>query len=986
MNEIPAWILKLNRFEPTHFLFSIFLPRYIRKKLQGKLPEGLEATLNAVFFRDAIGNVDTDNDGEPDAFQLPFTNHWFDQRLLKLRASINGIPVPDDKVYLKASKKLFPSAKIREIDFAPGEIVNCYFIDIVLPDGIHFLSLHIVLEYCEATIPMPIMVRNGRADFVFLSPYSLPDVPDRELRIHFIPHVHYDAEWLQPHTVFEEIGARNLYEMLRIMNRNEFYTFVIDQCAYLKPFKTKHPKAFDEIRKLVDAGRIEPVCGMYAEPDTNLPCGESLVRQVVAWQKFARDNFGKISSCGWLIDSFGQSAQLPQILSLAGVRYHVFFRQGRNDIPSEFLWEGLDGTRILTHWMPLAYSAAYPLVEDQAIAEKRLGAALNTLAGKATSPEIFCPHGNDHARPQSTAPKFIALWNDSHPKAQARFSLPSKFFESIPKDKLQVIRGDFTGIFTGTYSSRINLKILNRQAEVALMEAERAGMLLSHLTGAPPPVFDEAWELVMFNQFHDIICGCCTDEVARGAEERFRRAIVQADDFTERALHELAENINTDGLQNPLMIFNPIPREREELVTATLYLQPGMKNFILTDGDTEIPYQVLERRNYADGTVKSAIIAFCASAPALGYRLLEIREGSPSGFSPLAACQENLLENDILAVYFQPEAKLIDRIAHKPTGQEFVFLDAGEMVLEREAGDLYESIGAGHPLRSRHMKFSMEIAENGPLRATAVIRGTIRNTRVEQWLSLSAGSPRLDMMVKVDLQDERYRLRMRFPKMSGDARFAYEVPFGAVERGAGEHAALHWMDVGMGDRGFAIFNFGVPAHALEKDDVYITLVRGSDRIILHPGGSGGLCLGEHTMRLAVYPHDGNWQKACVPARAEEFLFPMRTLQIRVQSSKCKVQSAKLPQIFSLLSLTPDNLILSALCRSEKENAQIIRFYESHGLETKGEIIFGNSAAEFQKINLLEENITGGEIQKTSQKFSPKISPFEIANFAVKSIQ
>ncbi|MEW6202452.1 MAG: glycoside hydrolase family 38 C-terminal domain-containing protein [bacterium] len=995
MNEFPAWLLKLNRFEPSHFFLSLFLPRYIRRKSAGALPEGMEHLLNTVFFRDDIGNVDTNDDGKPDAFQLPFTNHWFDQRLLKLNAAINGIPVPEDKVYFKAGGKLYPSHRTAEIDFAPGEIVNCYFINTVLPDGIHFLSLHIVLEYVEAAIPpLPIVLRDGKADFAVLPPYAPSELPGRDLSVHFIPHVHYDAEWLQPHEVFKEIGGRNLYEMLRIMDRNEYYTFVIDQCAYLKAFKEEHPDAFYEICRYVKEGRIEPACGMYAEPDTNLPCGESLVRQAAAWQNFAIENFGAPSACGWLIDSFGQCAQLPQILSLAGVRYHVFFREGRKELPSEFLWEGLDGTRILTHWMPLAYSAAFPLVEDHGIAEKRLAAALATLADRATSSEIFCPHGNDHARPQSSAPKFIALWNDNHPSARARFSLPSKFFESLPKDDLKTIKGDFTGVFTGTYSSRIDLKILNRQAEVALMEAERIGMLLSNLMGEPSPSLDDAWELVMFNQFHDIICGCCTDEVARGAEERFRIAIVKAKGCTENALRTLADNIGTEGFRNPLLIFNPIPRERIELATAALYFPPLMKEFRIMDGDAEVPYQVIERRNYADGTVKSVVVAFCISVPALGYKVVEVCEGKPSDFAPLATCGENLIENEVLSVHFHPEAKFIDRIKDKRSGQEFLFFDACEMVLERDGGDLYETVGVGRPLRSRYMKFSFEAAESGPMRSAAVIRGAMRNTRIGQRITLTAGSPRLDIEMKVDFRDEGSRLRMRFPTLTRNSKVTYGVPFGAAERGGGEHAAVNWMDVNIGNRGFAVFNVGVPACAVEKDDVYITLIRGSDRILLHPGGRGGFCLGEHSMRLALFPHDGGWQQAHVPARAEEFLLPLRAVQIRkkqgsgfrVRGSGIKIQDSLLPQFFSLFSLMPQNLILSGYHKTRKdEKAQMIRFYESCGQETVGEIKFGGDVVESYKVNFLEEKIADADVHRAGEKLSLKTRPFEIANYIVKFI-
>ncbi|MFH1539744.1 MAG: glycoside hydrolase family 38 C-terminal domain-containing protein [bacterium] len=981
--SLPKWLVRVNRVPVAHEVLSFVLPPVIRRRAGSVLKSGdLEGALGKFFFRGAMGNVDTNKDGVEDAFRFVFTNFWFDQRILGFLVRVDDVLVPDEKLYFRSAGRLYPVGKIANMDFAPGREVECMLVERTLSEGLHFLEIYVQLEYARSALPpLPIVVRDEKADFAFLGEYNPLRLPERPLNIHFIPHVHYDAEWLQPREVFEPLGARNLYEMLRIMEEDGRYTFVIDQCAFLEPFKREHPAAFERIRRLAAEGRIEHACGMYAEPDTNIPCGESLARQAIAWQRFAEENFGGPSACGWLIDSFGQSAQLPQILSLARVKAHVFSRQGREGMPSEFWWEGLDGTRVLAHWMPLGYSAAYPLLEDQEKAEARVEDAAARLAERAASGEIFCPSGCDHARPQAHAPRFVEEWNEKRGEAPIYFSLPSKFFEKLPKDGLQTLRGDFEGVFSGTHSSRIDLKILNRRAETRLLEAERLAAICSRLEGSQPPDFSALWEPVMLNQFHDVICGCCTDNVARGAEERVKAATKNAETEIERSIRKIVDSVDTEGFFNPLLIVNLLPYEREEVVEAELFFPPGFRDFVIADGEDEIPRQVMRREDYADGTVKQARVIFGAKAPALGYRLLDVRKGAPDEYETGMRRGEWSIGNELVEYHFHPEGMYINRAVDRRSGKEFVFLDAGELLMQREGGDLYESVGVGQVLRSRNLRFEMARTEAGPLRARVVVRGKMRDTEIEQEWTLNAGSPRLDLKMRINFGDERYRLRMRFPMMWKDAVFTHGVPFGAMARGGGEWAAVNWADVSGGGCGYSVFNEGIPAHAVEGGDVVVTLLRGADGIFFHPAGRGGLCLGRHEMRLALCLHEGGWREAGVPARAQEFLFPLRAVQVR--RAEGGNAAGKFPASYSLLSLEPRNLILSAICPSAEKDAMLVRIFESQGEKVECKMKFCENINGCAKVDFLEQEMKDGKIEAAGSELSAGIKPFEVATFRLR---
>ncbi|MBU4302477.1 MAG: hypothetical protein KKE56_06920, partial [Actinobacteria bacterium] len=575
------------------------------------LPREALGGLDSFFFRDAIGNIDTDGDGVPDSFRITVTNAWFDQRITGIKLYADGHRVPDARILFRSSAGETPAQRVRALDFPPGDAMEIVVEGLTLPDGLHFLDMTLEMELISQLMPvLPVLMKGGTGDFAVLPDRGspLPGWPPPPLPpgvVHVVPHIHYDVEWLQTRDVFEGLGRDNLREALRLMEEDPEMTFVVDQVPQLEPFERDDPEGFRRLAALVRQGRVEPVNGMYSEPDTNLISGESLVRQSVAWQRYALRKFGRPSRCGWLIDSFGMSAQLPQILKGSGSEFLAYSRAAVPEgTPSEFIWEGLDGTRLLTHNMPGMYNIGHPVPTDRGRAMQRMLKNYLMLRSRSASRQVFYPGGVDHGRPQKEYGEMARAWNEEVDGVFFEFSLPTRFFEAVPEEGLPVVTGEFQRELWGTYSARAGIKVLDRACEFALTDAGKMAAVAS-LFGARYPAgeIERGWRTLMDNQFHDQICGCCTDRVASGMVNRFNEVLSLSRALMGESARFLSGGSRGEG-SFKMLAFNPLSRPVSSWVEFELDPPPGWEGVGVFAGAERLPVQVIDAARYGDGTIK----------------------------------------------------------------------------------------------------------------------------------------------------------------------------------------------------------------------------------------------------------------------------------------------------------------------------------------------------------------------------------------------
>ncbi|TVY09220.1 glycoside hydrolase family 38 N-terminal domain-containing protein [Paenibacillus cremeus] len=438
-----------------------------------------------------------------------------------------------------------------------------------------------------------------------------------------MPHFHYDTVYLKTYEQYLEPALSHIHEALRIMSVNEDYTFMIEQTILLEEYWERFPEQRALLRQLAKDGRLEIACGMYCMPDTNIPSGESFIRQVTKGKRWAREHLGIDVKVAWLSDSFGHHPQLPQLLQHCGYDSYVFGRGMDPSAVTPFMWNGIDGTSIFTHRL----HGGYGLIMFSAAVQNALELNLNSTKGGdairerirllesvATEREhLLLPNGGDMAKPQQEAVAAVADYNARRGEGpECVFSSIHRYVHSVQEaaaDGLPEVSQDINPVTPGVNSSRMAIKLWNRALEGKLQAAERwraAMSLQGGLKAADGDArrsfwLDAAWEQVLFNQFHDIISGTIVDEGYVDTLRRYREADSHLAKTISSLKAEMAAVTQTEaagtnsGLRDlELLVFNPSGFEREEVVSFPVELSrtdsTGVR--VYREDGTEVPAEL----------------------------------------------------------------------------------------------------------------------------------------------------------------------------------------------------------------------------------------------------------------------------------------------------------------------------------------------------------------------------------------------------------
>jgi alpha-mannosidase len=374
-----------------------------------------------------------------------------------------------------------------------------------------------------------------------------------------VGHAHIDSAWLWPVRETVRKVARTFANVLELMECYPDFVFVASSAQQYQWIRDSYPELFERIRARVREGRFLPVGGMWVEADTNMPGGEAMARQFVAGKGFFLEEFGVESREVWLPDSFGYSAGMPQIVTAAGCRYFLTQKTSWNDtnrMPHHsFHWEGIDGTRVFTHFPPVdTYNSDLSAV-DLARAERQ-------HAERGVSDLSLVPYGYGDGGGGPTR----EMVETAHRKADLEGSptvelgTPAGFFERAAAELPQaaVWSGElYLEFHRGTYTSQARTKLGNRRSEHLLREAELWATTAAVRTGADYPAAElrAAWETVLLQQFHDILPGSSIAWVHQEAERNY----AELAGTLERLIADAIERLGAGDAGSPQVAFNASP-------------------------------------------------------------------------------------------------------------------------------------------------------------------------------------------------------------------------------------------------------------------------------------------------------------------------------------------------------------------------------------------------------------------------------------------
>lgn len=659
-------------------------------------------------------------------------------------------------------------------------------------------------------------------------------------RVTAIGHAHIDSAWLWPVRETRRKCARTFANQLRLMERYPEHRFACSQAAQYQWIKDEHPALYQQIKERVAEGRWEPVGGMWVEADSNVPSGESLVRQLVHGKRFFREEFGVETAELWIPDVFGYSAALPQIAAQSGVKAIVTQKMSWNDTNvfphTTFWWEGHDGSRILAHFPPAdTYNGVFSASE---IAKSRDNHKDSDVSDASLYPFGFGDGGGGPtSRMLERARRLASV--DGLP--QVSIGSVAGFLTSLVTDELPTWTGElYLEAHRATPTTHADVKLGNRRGEEALRAAE----MWSVAAGIDRrSELDAAWKLLLFNQFHDIIPGSSIRWVYEDANSDYQQILRIAGEII-----SAAQDAITGPPAGGLTVFNPSSSARTEV---------------------------------ADAGGHPAVIR----APACGWAGVSPSQELPEGWLPVTA-GANQIDNGILRVTWDGDG-LITSIWDHAVGREVIA--AGERAnlfqLHEDNPKAFDAWDVDRSYLDCVQDLvdlaSVEVVELHPLRASVRLARRFGSSTIDQVMSLTAGSRRIDFSTEVDWQERHRFLKVAFPVAVHSPRATYEIQHGYIERPTTENTswdrarfevcAHRWADLGEPGYGVALLNDCKYGYDIRGHTMRLSLLRGPG----YPDPNADR--GRHRFTYSLLPHPGDFREAGVAASAESLNLPLTIL-------------------------------------------------------------------------------------------------------------
>ncbi len=717
---------------------------------------------------------------------------------------------------------------------------------------------------------------------------------------------------------------------------------------------------------------------------------------------YFRKKLGVDVTVGWQLDTFGHHAQMPQLLKLGGYKSFWIQRGAADDnTPSEFLWEGIDGSRIPTFWQARTYVWLYGSPHDLPGFTAFFKSRFAGLAPYARGYGRVGLEGADVTPPEEHVPALVEQFN-RQPNApfELRIAVPTDFEALVAKRRNPpVVAGELNPIFQGAYSSRIELKQRTRELERLLTMAENLGVLLNW-RGAKTDgeLLWQAWEPMLFNQTHDLMSGVMNERVYEDTLRGYDRAKQIADAEVEARLRLLSAAIDTQGDGIPLTVFNMLGWPRTDIAVADVDFAADNVMGLGLAGPEGKPekVQLVNSERKAAGGLRRAEIAFVArDVPAMGYavyRLLPLR--TPAAAAAEAA-NESAIENEYYRIEFDPSGGAIARLLVKTDHWEALRGPGNVVAREQDRGDLWElyrTLNGAQLLtmKERHPPpgpgkavFSGEQAgppgtvSRGPVFAEFKVSHPFgKKGRFASAVRLYTGLRRIDIRTQLVNDETFVRYRALFPTSIRGGQSVHEIPFGALRRPDGiELPAQNWIDYGNGRRGLALLNRGLPGNNVADGTMMLSLLR-STRIVSYGGDSGGYVPGsdssfelnkELTFDYALVPHAGDWCAAGVYREGWEFNHPLVVCA-------AAAHPGALSKRWGFLEIVPQNIVLSSL-KPGADGTAVLRMYEAAGQPTTAKIRLSAAAAAAEEVNLMED--LGKKLTLAGNSLQVAFRPFEI---------
>ncbi|WP_320992076.1 glycoside hydrolase family 38 C-terminal domain-containing protein [Hungatella sp.] len=820
-----------------------------------------------------------------------------------------------------------------------------------------------------------------------------------------IGHTHIDVAWWWTVAQSREKAARSFATVLELMDEYPEYRFMSSQPVLYTFVKERYPELYEEIKRRAAEGRWEPEGGMWLEADCNLTSGESLVRQFLYGKRFFQEEFGVDSRVLWLPDVFGYSGALPQIMKKCGIDYFMTTKLSWNQfnkVPDDtLLWEGIDGTKVLTHLISTLgvgqsvdrfFTTYNGILHPDAI----MG-GWQRYQNKEMNHDILVAFGygdggGGPTREMLETGRRMEKGIRGIPKVRQESSL-TYFTELSERVKDSRRLHTWTGEFyfeyhRGTYTSMARNKRSNRKSELLLMDLELLSVLAEKRGLAyPAEDLERLWKMVLLNQFHDILPGSSIKEVYEVTKREYEQLAEEGG----RLLKERKEAVA--GAGDGVTVFNTLGFTRRSLTV----LPDGVIS--LTDKGEALPSQeigglrysltgeILSKGYSVYGAVREADGGTAGEAAgdteaAGGVVEDSVAEsGGDTTFSVLKTADGFVITTPFAKVDMAADGSFTSLLDLSENRQVWKAGEAGNRLRIYEDKPIYYDnwdidVFYTEKYWDLDEPASIAVTSEGPLCLQITVNRSFMHSRMTQDIRFYAHSPRIDFNTWVDWKEHQYLLKAGFPVDVHTDEAAFDIQFGNVvrkthtntswDRARFESCGHKWMDVSESGYGVSLLNDCKYGHSVREGCIELTLIKSG--IEPNPDTDNE----EHVFTYSLYPHQGTWREADTQKEAADLNQPLSAINGGMPGES-----------YGFAGVKGDSVVLETVKRSEDGNGIILRLYESRNKRVNAKVSLSCAPVTVTECNLLEEPVDeAGGLMIDRDGFSFVIKPYEIKTYKV----
>ncbi len=753
----------------------------------------------------------------------------------------------------------------------------------------------------------------------------------------FIGHSHMDTAWLWHRDETIKKCARTYSNQLNLMAQYPEYKFIQSSSYHSELIRRNYPKLFAQIQEKVTEDRYEPNGGVWIECDCNITGGEAMIRQFLWGQRFTREYFNYTSDSFWLPDTFGYSPSIPQIMKGCGVDYFLTTKMAWNDTTQfpydTFYWQGLDGTRVLTHlnkthiWPDAEAVMEYVTKGHDSVKEK-------TVSNMRLLSYGF---GDGGGGPQFEMIEMAGRVRDLEGIPRTGHLTVSDFMKRLEASVVDAsVYSDelYLELHRGTLTNQHVIKRNNRLAEINLRNLEYLTVrnAVENKTIASDEDIHPLMESLLVNQFHDILPGTCIPRVHEESKKETAHII-------ERSRELILDSVRTDKDEYAVSVINTLSFDRKDVI----YLD--YKEGCIVEGG-------YEQQLVTDLHDKKKLAVKGVTIPALSSVSLRLVKGSP--------------EESISAFRFREEELITPhaRVTFDERGFISSFIDIAEARELRGEGYAFNTFLMAEDVPSAWDNWDIDADIEYKFRDTSVLlsreivsEGSVE-LRIRSRYKLSDKSGLLqDMIFFADSPEVRFETIMdwgddhRFLKTAFDTSiFAdcarQEVQFGYIKRKTTRNTAEEKAKFEVSNHKYSDLSESRYGVAVLNDCKYGISVKDSKlRLSLHKGGTRPDYTGDrgiHECTYSFYPHKGGFG-------ADTVIWPAYCLNYKPVIVTGRYEKA------SFAKLNRSNIIIEAIKPCEdRERAFIMRLYDAEGTYTNAVLTLNEDAGEAAVTNMLEE--------------------------------